>query len=158
VNLQNKAVCNGKIDMVNFFKSSKIFKNLCQITVIINHGNDVEWLCRIQPNPHIERRTQHQDSLRLSRKNETLLEEHPAHSMLKKGNTCTNLTEIRKARREICTQPTASLGLQIENQRRQLHFTHIRPEIWALYHVEHVVTTFLTGENSLKILAVCRWT
>jgi hypothetical protein len=70
---------------LNYFKSLKIFKSLYQITVIINHGNEVESFCRAQPDLHIESRTQHHDSLILSRKNETLLEEHLAHSMLKKA-------------------------------------------------------------------------
>jgi len=103
--------------MLNFFKSSKIFKSLCLITVVINHGNDVVRLCRTQPDPHIERRTQHQ--FRLSPKDETLLEEHLAHSVLKKGGISTNLSEIRKARRENFTRLTASIGLQMQNQRRQ---------------------------------------
>jgi hypothetical protein len=85
----------------------------------------VVWLCRAQPDPHIERRTQHQ--LRLSRKNKTLLEEHLAHFVLKKGGISTNLSEIRKARRENCTRLTASIGLQMQNQRRQaldIHRVH----------------------------------
>jgi hypothetical protein len=42
----------------------------------------------------------------------------------------------------------------MQNPRRQLHFTHGRPAICALYDVEHFVAMFLIMANSLKIIAV----
>ena len=92
-------------------------------------NNNVELLCRTLLDPHIESRTHRQDSLRLSRKNETLIEEHLAYSMLKKRGICTNLSETRKARKENCMRRTASLGRQMQKPRRQRHVTHSRPEI-----------------------------